>query len=196
MNIFKFPYDIDISEIKTEIENNPNCWNFDTSRKNIYVQRNTDTIPIRAGKLKMGQRLWDSHESYDTVLKPYFPKTNAFIDYFIKLYGGECGRVAIVRLHQGKDVSKHIDVGDYYRKRDRFHLVIDGMYEYEVEGEKNVFSSGELFWFDSQKKHMARNLGLKERIVVIFDVKDSQWRSAFKELNDVTQYSDVCPRND
>lgn len=167
--------------IKTEIEKNPNCWDFDRGRQSLYEQRHTKTIPLRAGKHRRAQRLWDSHEVFNTVLTPWFPQTMRFVEWFTNSHGGECGRIAIVKLPCGETVAKHIDFGDYYRKRDRFHLVIQGMYDYNVDGVSDVFSEGDFFWFDSQKTHHTKNIGTEDRIVVIFDILGSNFREKYPE---------------
>lgn len=180
--IYKFPYQVDISAIAQEIEERKVYWTFDRSRRMLYEQKDTDTIALRAGKRRMGICLHDSHECFDTVLRPWFPQVNAFIEYFIGQYGGECGRIAIVRLPPDKTVVKHIDFGDYYRKRERYHLVVQGMYQYQVGEEIEMFGPGDLFWFDSQKIHAAKNMGTIDRIVVIFDVWNPDFRK--KVLNE------------
>ena len=176
MNIYKFPFQIDVSGIYQEVLNNPNCWNFDRSSETLEVQQHTKTIPLRSGKRRRAVRLWDSHEYFDTILVPYFPMSMGFVSWFEEKYGGECGRIAIVKLPSEKKVYPHIDYGDYYRKRDRFHLVLNGMYEYNVGNEREIFSAGDLFWFESQKTHHTRNMSDVDRLVLIFDMKDSKFR--------------------
>lgn len=179
MNILKFPGKFDIDPIKEEIENNPNCWRFDEMRQTIYVQRYTQSIPLRASKSRRGMLKEDVQDVVPTLLVQYYPKTMAVLDGLISTLGGECGRVAIVRLPPAKFVARHVDEGAYYRARDRFHLVIQGVYEYNVDGESEIFQSGDLFWFDSQKTHHSRNIGDEDRIVLIFDLKGSNFREAF-----------------
>lgn len=177
MNIFHFPFNIEVQEIKKEIEADPQLWDFDRSRQQtFYEQKATENILLRHSRKRRGQRLRDTEDVYDTVLQPWFPKTMDFMNWFLEKYGGECGRIAIVKLPPDEVVALHIDEGGYYRARDRFHLVIQGMYEYEVDGERQIFRTGDLFWFDSQKNHRAENIGEQDRIVLIFDVKNSMFR--------------------
>lgn len=177
MNIYQFPFQVDVSDMTAEIINNPNCWNFDTAREHsLYEQRNTRTIPLRNIKSKRGIRTPDHDDVYDTAIIPYFPATMRFINWFLETFGGECGKIAIVALKPNADVSTHFDEGAYYRARDRFHLVLQGMYSYTVDGETSIFKPGDLFWFDCQKLHSAKNIGEEDRLVLIFDVKGSNFR--------------------
>ncbi len=177
MNIYRFPVKFDMTDFKREIEAFPAAWYFDTSRSNaFYEHRDTESISLRHGKAKMGEMFRNIHETFDTILYPHFPSAKKFMDHFIEKYGGECGRIAIVKLHPEKEVVPHIDEGDYYRARDRFHLVISGMYQYTVAGETDVFTEGDLFWFDSQKIHQAKSISNQGRISMIFDIKDCKFR--------------------
>jgi hypothetical protein len=49
-----------------------------------------------------------------------------------------------------------------------------------VMSEKNltlaIFDKGDLWWFDNQKVHSAKNIGWDDRITLIFDVKGANWR--------------------
>lgn len=172
MNIYKFPFKVDVSELKKEIEKNENFWTFDKSRQKIYEQKDTETIPLVNSRMRMGQKFCNNHEIFSTPLLNYFPSVVNFITYFIKTYQGECGRVAIVRLKPAAGVVKHIDFGEYYRLRQRFHLVVSGSYEYHVEDEYDIFSEGDLFWFNSQKIHWSKNIGTEDRVVLIFDIRN------------------------
>jgi len=172
MNIYKFPFKVNVSDLKKEIEKNEHLWTVDTTRKNFYEQKDTDTIPLVNSRMRMGQRFCDNHELFSTYFLNYFPTFTSFITEFLKTYQGECGRVAIVRLKPSAGVVKHIDFGEYYRLRQRFHLVVSGSYEYHVENEDEIFTEGDLFWFNSQKIHWSKNIGTEDRVVLIFDIRN------------------------
>jgi hypothetical protein len=69
-------------------------------------------------------------------------------------------------------VYPHIDYGDYYLKRDRYHLVLDSDgSEMTVAGETSIWKTGELWWFNNRVTHSATNLSKEKwRIHAIFDV--------------------------
>ena len=68
----------------------------------------------------------------------------------------------------------HIDGGKYYEDKDRFHMVLNGYYDYTVDNETQRFNAGELWWFDNQKC-TAVNATLLSRVCLIFDVKGSKF---------------------
>jgi hypothetical protein len=77
-----------------------------------------------------------------------------------------------VRLNPNGKVYPHIDEGEYYKVRDRYHLVLSspGGSHMNSGGETVVFQDGELWWFDNQAVHDAFNPSPHGRIHVIFDV--------------------------
>lgn len=179
MNIYKFPFTLDPEPILREIETNDRLWNATRFRSmNVYEQRHTSSIALREPRNRRGVRTRDSEDIYETIYYSFFPEVRYFSDWFTSTYGGECGRIAIVKLPSGKLVSPHIDVGEYYRKRDRFHFVLKGTYRYTVENDIEIMTAGDLFWFDSQKYHSAETLGSNDRIAIIFDVLGSEFRKS------------------
>lgn len=178
-SIFRFPFKIDVAPMMLEVERNHKAWKNYLGRQTLYVQKNTESIALVHSRSRMGIKARDSEDHYETMLYPYFPAVVSFVDFFLQEYGGTRGRIAIVKLPPAKRVLKHIDDGAYYRRRDRFHLVLGGMYEYIVGSERDIFSAGDLFWFDSQKEHEAKNIGTEDRIAVIFDIEGSRFREKF-----------------
>ena len=65
----------------------------------------------------------------------------------------------------------------WHKNKDRFHLVLSGKYSYKVDGEKNIFEEGDLWWFDNKKMHGSHNIGTKIRLILVIDVCNSHWRS-------------------
>tara|TARA_R100000995_G_C3454866_1_gene110010 strand:+ start:269 stop:847 length:579 start_codon:yes stop_codon:yes gene_type:complete len=100
-----------------------------------------------------------------------------FFDWFYKRYGGKHYRSNISILPPGKSVDRHIDGGPYYIGKDRFHLVLQGKYEYVVGREIRKWQAGDLFWFDNKSEHQSTNIGNVDRISIIFDVGGSDWRN-------------------
>ena len=84
----------------------------------------------------------------------------------------------------GGVVGDHIDVGEYYSTKDRFHLSIQGTYEYMVEDEKVIIEPGTLFAFNNKLFHSAKNIGMIPRWTFVFDVPRDSWNK--KMYPDVT----------
>jgi len=51
--------------------------------------------------------------------------------------------------------------------------VLSGYYDYIVDGEKQRFGAGDLFWFDNKKIHSSINVTPMPRISLIFDAEGS-----------------------
>lgn len=180
MNFFMFPDTVPVDGMLREVEAKPQFWKFDTRRQdNIPVQRETNAINLRVSIPEKDIDTIHWQEAKDHSLYDFYPSCRKFLDKFIQDYGGVMGRVAIVKLPLGNQVYPHIDEGTYYSLRDRFHLVITGEYKYVVEDEEKIFKEGQLWWFDNQKMHYSQTIGTKDRIAIIFDVKNSQWRNKF-----------------
>jgi aspartyl/asparaginyl beta-hydroxylase (cupin superfamily) len=91
---------------------------------------------------------------------------------FARRLGGTLGRAKIVNLPPGRRVLAHVDRGDYYARRDRYHLVVesDGC-RMRAGDEEVVMGRGELWWFDNKAEHEAWNETASPRIHLIFDVE-------------------------
>ena len=96
----------------------------------------------------------------------------AFCEGIAALQAGELGRATLVALQPRGWVRPHIDAGEYYRVRDRFHLVLKSPSGSPLMagGETVVMREGELWAFDNKAKHDARNLTEEPRVHLIFDV--------------------------
>lgn len=82
-------------------------------------------------------------------------------------------RAAFFRLPPGGQVLKHIDDGEYYLDKDRYHFSLQGEYLYWVDGESYIIKPGTFFWFDNKVMHSADNISTVDRITFVFDVRHS-----------------------
>ena len=116
--------------------------------------------------------------------EPLFINTKKFLKQFINDFDGKLASVVFYKLKGKSGVGKHIDSGEYYEDKDRFHLVIKGRYRYTVNEvhpylgkESVIYNEGELWWFNNKKPHESWNFTREERIILVFDVSQSNWRS-------------------
>ena len=58
-------------------------------------------------------------------------------------------RAAFFKLRPGESLGRHIDEGDYYLTRDRYHLSLQGTYLYTVGDEVHQINPGTFFWFNN-----------------------------------------------
>ena len=83
-------------------------------------------------------------------------------------------RCGFLSLPVGGSVGKHIDIGNYYLTRDRYHLSIQGRYRYTVGDESVIVEPGTLLWFNNKLEHGTENIGDEVRVTFVFDVPHSQ----------------------
>ena len=86
------------------------------------------------------------------------------------------------RARPGEDNKVH-----FYYKKDRYHVVIDGSFEYTVDYEledkiyefpltmtspvTKTFSKGEVWWFNNKRPHKSYNNGNIPKINLVFDIE-------------------------
>lgn len=166
---------VDLEPLRLELDCQESAWDAEDGRQlSAPAQRHTNAIPIRGLRRSciQGRRRRDVHESRWTSLSTRFPATVAFIEEFAAKQGGTPGRARYARLPPGKVVLPHIDRGDYYRLRDRYHLVIRSENGSLLNaGDESVrMHEGELWWFDNKAVHDACNDSGSDRIHLIFDL--------------------------
>jgi len=168
--------DIDTQAILAELDENSQAWENATGRQDkIAVQRESRSIPIR-GLVKSkinGRKRRDVQESRFTTSSKEFPVVVDFLKNIASEYNRELGRAKIVKLEAGCKVYPHIDRGEYYKKHDRYHLILkssDGSFLSCCDEEIRM-KERELWWFDNDKMHSAHNDSEEDRIHLIFDMK-------------------------
>ncbi len=165
---------LDVRPIADEIARQPEAWFQQTGRQNVRVQAEALAIPLRGiRKSKIaGRARRDVHETRYTTLSGAFPIARAFIESVAQEVGGRLGRAKIVNLPPGRKVLPHVDRGDYYACRDRYHLVIESLGSRMRAGDEEVvMRPGELWWFDNKAEHSAWNDTEAPRVHLIFDVE-------------------------
>lgn len=166
---------VDLGPLLAELAEHDTLWAAQAGRQlTAPAQRHTNAIPIRGLRRSRirGRRRRDVHESRYTSMSASFPATVAFIEAFAEEQGGRLGRARYARLPPGKTVLPHMDRGEYYRRRDRHHLVIRSEKGslLRAGGETVRMQEGELWWFDNKAVHDACNDSDTDRIHLIFDV--------------------------
>lgn len=168
---------IALSAFRRELSAQPDAWLADTSRQTkIRCQRETRNIFLRTAQKPFPPGVTngnDVHESRNTRMAARFPDTLGWCEAFCRLTGGRLGRVTLVSLEPQGRVYPHIDHGDYYALRDRYHLVIasPGGSPLVTEDETAVLQEGELWVFNNKRRHEALNIADRPRVHLIFDVE-------------------------
>ena len=167
---------VEIRPFLAELDRSPDLWLADTSRqRKVRCQRNTQNIFLRAAKKPLppgAKNANDVHESRTTRVAERFGETLAFCERFAHESGGKLGRATLVALMPRSRVFPHVDAGDYYRIRDRFHLILRSSHgsPLSAEDETVVMHPGELWVFNNKARHWADNLSEEPRVHLIFDV--------------------------
>ena len=173
MSNYKFiAQNLDVSGIIKQLDNNQDDWTA------VSKMHNTggDKDPYGFLPLVMAMVNLPTDDPKDTELQQYTPMYEHFseIHKFLAEWNiTEISRAAFFKLKVGYGVGRHIDIGKYYKTRDRFHLALKGTYLYEVDGEEHIIEPGTFFWFDNKKYHSALNIGDVDRVSFVFDVP---WR--------------------
>lgn len=169
-----------------EIAGVDDAWAQATGRQDkIAVQREALAIPLRGLRKSMihGRKRRDVHESRWTGASANFPKARAFIEDVAEELGADLGRGKIVCLPAGRKVYPHIDRGEYYRLRGRYHMILKSAAgSYMSAGDEEVrMREGELWWFDNDQMHAAHNDGDEDRVHIIFDLLPAHMRARAAE---------------
>ena len=167
---------VDIQPLLAELDAQPDMWLADTSRqRKVRCQRNTLNIFLRAPKKPLppgAKNANDVHESRRMRAAAKFPRTLAFCEGIADEWGAVLGRATLVALLPNSRVYPHIDMGDYYRIRDRLHLVLRSPEGSPLSAEEETVTmrEGELWVFNNKVEHWAENPSQEPRVHLIFDV--------------------------
>lgn len=166
---------IDPRPLLAEIASVDGAWAQATGRQQkIDVQREALAIPLRGLRASAvaGRKRRDVHESRWTSGAAQYPLACRFLEDSALALASLMGRAKIVCLPAGQRVYPHIDRGEYYRVRNRYHLVLrSSAGSWLRAGDEEVrMREGELWWFDNNVLHEAHNDGDEDRIHIIFDL--------------------------
>lgn len=146
---------------------------WDTKRaRAISVQRETLSMPLIMGLREEGKETLDSHTQIKTILWDFFPYTTNWLEGIATELQATLSRVNIISLKPEGKVYRHFDRGEYYKRRDRYHFVLQSRNGTKmiVENEERIWKEGELWWFDNKKLHEVENLSDLPRIHIVFDL--------------------------
>jgi len=178
----KIRSNVPVEPFLTEIAGVSDAWANATGRQDkIAVQREALAIPLRGLRKSMmfGRARRDVHESRWTSGSVAFPVARAFLEDVATALDADLSRAKIVCLPAGKKVYPHIDRGEYYRLRGRYHFVLKSSTgSWLKAGDEDIrMAEGELWWFDNNQMHEAFNDGDEDRIHIIFDLLPADMRA-------------------
>ena len=175
---------IDVSAIQKQLDQYPEDWGNvsrlkGTAKQDPHTKIVTSEVLqlVMGGVSKPGEFVGDT----EITLPTEATQRHTEIQKFLTTHFRNIGRCAFLKTPIGQITGKHIDVGNYYLTKDRYHLSITGTYRYTVwddgddDNTKEIIDvePGTFFWFNNKKNHMAENTSNIERIAFIFDVPQS-----------------------
>lgn len=170
---------INVSKILAQLVRHSDDWG---SQKNIAgVQDLVDGYgfpAVQASVLQLVVGVVSSKDAYvgDSDMSTTTPAYSRHTEVvgFMKRNFKKFDRCGFLSLPIGGEVGQHIDIGSYYQTRDRYHLAIQGTYDYTVGGETVTVNPGDLIWFNNKLSHGTKNVGDCVRITFVFDVPHSK----------------------
>ncbi len=173
---------VPVEPFLAEIVGVDDAWADATGRQEkIAVQREALAIPLRGLRKSMilGRARRDVHESRWTTGSVKFPVARAFLEDVAAELDADLSRAKIVCLPAGRKVYPHVDRGEYYRLRGRYHFVLKSSAGswLKAADEEIRMKEGELWWFDNDQMHEAFNDGDEDRIHIIFDLLPAKMRA-------------------
>ncbi len=176
-NFRKIEAHVDTRGILHELDSQAEHWALNRLREDkVSVQRETNSILLRGVPLVGANRtvdeINDTHDSVEYPIAQSHPETMRFLYCFADKMDSDLCRAMIVRLRPSGRVYRHIDTGQYYAVRERYHLVLRSSAgsPLTVGEESAVFAEGEVWWFNNKMPHEASNPSTEWRIHLIFDL--------------------------
>ena len=176
-NIRVVKTDIDVSKIQAQLNKNPGDWGSQKGLDNVELKdphqyiTTVDVLQLIMGGIETpGQQVGDTEICTKTPAYKNHSEVRKYLQkYFPTMY--RCGFLA---LPIDEIVGAHIDEGTYYLTKDRYHLSIQGRYQYFVGNQSIIVEPGTLFWFNNKLPHGTVNIGDEVRITFVFDVPQSE----------------------
>ena len=177
-NIRVIKQGINVSKILEQLKKYPEDWGAVRHLDGAQSMLDQGFPEVQAGVLQLVMGGVENVDQYvgDTE---YCIPTPAFTHHtevvrFLKRNFKKFDRCGFLSLPIGGEVGQHIDIGSYYQTRDRYHLAIQGTYDYTVGGETVTVNPGDLIWFNNKLSHGTKNVADVVRITFVFDVPHSK----------------------
>jgi hypothetical protein len=165
-----FETGIDVSAIAKEVAEHSDDWRGVATMDNVVNDDwKTTVLPALPLIIGVATELDAVYDSDAVRVTPFFKNYPAMIE-FIKSRGfRNLNRCGFLCLPVGGKNGFHTEEGKYYENKDRYHLSIQGRYQYFVDDEEFTVEPGTFFWFDDKKMHSAINIGTCDRISFVWD---------------------------
>ena len=169
---------INVSKILKQLEQYPQDWGVQRTIDGAQSMLDRGFPEVQAGVLQIVMGGIEDEFQYvgDTeicIATPAYKRHTEIIG-FLRRNFKRFSRCGFLSLPVGGGVGTHIDIGNYYLTRDRYHLSIQGTYDYTVGDQTVRVEPGTLLWFNNKLEHGTKNVGDVVRITFVFDVPHSK----------------------
>lgn len=160
-----------------EIEKSDLWFDFTKRQETLFVQAETNSIILRSHVPDTSVNNVDNDMTCDVHIAR-FPLIAAYLYRFAENLDTTLARAMAVRLKPWGEVYRHIDLGHYYEKRDRFHIVLTSPNGSDMtcERQARTFREGEVWWFHNGRTHQSFNYSNEWRTHIIFDVETNDFK--------------------
>jgi len=169
---------INVSKILKQLQQYPQDWGVQRTVDGAQSMLARGFPEVEAGVLQIVMGGVEDESQYvgDTEICIATPAINHHTEIvgFLKRNFKKFSRCGFLSLPVSGGVGKHIDIGSYYQTRDRYHLSIQGTYDYTVGDETVRVEPGTLLWFNNKLEHGTKNVGDIVRITFVFDIPHSK----------------------
>lgn len=188
-HFLKISEGIDVSELARQLDENPELWDANTSRKTHAGSPHTQMSDIWVrynDKRRLDlNNLAAFNNEHVPVWYPAWEKLTALrpilFDLMAKVQGEMIGGVLITRIPPGMGIAPHVDLGWHVDQYDKFYLSVrsapgaDFICEHDGVTERLNPKPGEIYLFDNRKCHSVENKSDQDRITAIMCIRTEKF---------------------
>jgi hypothetical protein len=171
---------IDVQALFAEIEEEA-LWT--TSRsKHVHEHRETISFHLTLAVPMPGVAYKNIRKHAPTVWWNRVPSITSWLEAYCRGVERPLAQAMIARLNPSGRIYPHADAGDFYRGRDRHHLVLSSPSgcQFRCGDEQIIMREGELWWFNNSLVHQVVNLSPdRSRTHLVFDLSQGRSLDAF-----------------
>jgi hypothetical protein len=173
----------DVSMIKNKCTFLNEEWLIDQSRQNMeYPDRRNPHLYTNTYIIQDHSLAWQNGETFSPVMKDkgLYKIVSPIINELESRMCGKSARVLLIKLGANKDVTGHVDSGDYLNTVRRFHIPIITNQDvfYTVNNEKINMQEGDCWEINNRKIHSVSNDSNEDRVHLLIDIMpEEQFRT-------------------
>jgi len=190
---YKLLNSFDVDKIINHIKSFNDEWLISLDRQNaIYNERRNPHLYTNTYVIQDHPLTWVYGSKIESTTKDHH-LMNMLSDIITKLEDevvGKAARVLLIKLEANKDVTEHVDSGDYLSTVRRYHipLITNENVFYTVNSETINMKKGECWEINNLKPHSVLNNSNEDRIHLLIDILPEY---SFKTVNNFEKKYDL-----